>query len=225
MDKVPLILFKLPSRGRPERFFKSLESIINNLQDKENFHVSCTLDLDDAEMNNSEVAEKILSYPNTSIAWGKSNSKIHAVNRDIPDMDWDILIQTSDDIFFNFYGFDSHVRYEMQSRFPEGDGYLHFTEKDSGTALCVMTCIDKKYYQRDNYIYHPSYFSLWVDNEQMEVAKIRGRYSYVNYSIMTHENPAYGYLPKDEMFVEQQKVGWDADMKNYHLRKAKNFGL
>ena len=36
MDKPLKILFKLPSRGRPERFFKALDSIINNLQDFEN---------------------------------------------------------------------------------------------------------------------------------------------------------------------------------------------
>ena len=225
MDKPLKILFKLPSRGRPERFFKALDSITNNLQDFENYHVSCTLDYDDETMHNYDVIARIETYKNISVEWGLSNSKIHAVNRDIPDIEWDIICVGSDDIYFNLFGFDAAIRTEMMANFPDGDGYLHFNEKDSGSALCVMTCCDKKYYDRFGYIYHISYEALFCDNEQMAVAQQLGRYVYIPYSIMEHANPAYGYIPKDEMFERQQAVGWTKDMATFNERKAKNFDL
>ena len=91
--------------------------------------------------------------------------------------------------------------------------------------MCVITCCDKKYYDRFGYIYQPEYISLFADNEQFDVAKILGRYIYVPYEIMEHKNPAYGYIEKDEMFEKQQKIGWTKDQETYNKRKAKIFDL
>lgn len=219
------ILIKLPSRNRPERFFKALDSIVENIQDKENYMVSATLDTDDITMNRPEIIERISNYQNVSVEWGLSKSKIHAVNRSMPkNYNWDILMVGSDDIYFNFYGFDSAVRAEMGTYFPDGDGYLHFMEKDTMEFLNVMTVCDRKYYNRFNYIYHPSYFSLWCDNEQTMVAKMLKKYIYIPYEIMVHRNPAYMYedCPRDDMFDEQQSH-WGVDEKNYHERQKNNF--
>ena len=131
MDKPLKILVKLPSRGRPEKFFKALDSIVDNIQDKENTFISCTLDTDDETYNNEAFISRVRTrQAKISIEWGLSKSKIHAVNRSIPDIEWDVICIGSDDIFFNFYGFDSVIRAEMNGHFPNGDGYLHFHEKD-----------------------------------------------------------------------------------------------
>ncbi len=85
------ILYKYPSRNRPSRFFEGLDTITNLTADKDYYHVACTLDLDDYSMNNSDVIEKIESYPNVSIQWGSSKSKIDAVNRSMPaPAAWDL---------------------------------------------------------------------------------------------------------------------------------------
>jgi len=221
------ILFKLPSRGRKDRFFQALDSIVNNLQDTENYHIAATLDTDDEIMNNEDVFYKLAEYKNLSVQWGASKNKIDAVNRSIPDISWDVIVICSDDIFFNIYGFDTMIRQEMQGHFPEGDGYLHFNEKDSGVNLNVMTVCDRKYYERFNYIYHPEYLSLFADNEQFEVAKMLKRYVYIPYSIMVHKNPAYSEygMERDELFNQQQEIGWTIDQETFNRRKAKNFDL
>lgn len=224
-EKRETILFKLPSRGRPVRFFRALDSIVNNLAIEYAYHISCTLDTDDSSMNNEAVIEKINSNKNTSISWGTSKSKIDAINRGMPDVEWDILVVCSDDIFFNIYGFDEMIRTEMKQHFPNGDGYLHFCEKDSQSFLNVMTVCDRKYYDRFGYVYHSEYISLFCDNEQMEVAKKLGRYIYIPYQIMEHLNPAYGYMERDAMFDEQQKIGWTKDQETFNRRKENNFGL
>ena len=228
MDKPLNILVKLPSRGRPEKLIKALDSIVNNIQDKENTFISLTLDTDDDTVNNEEFISRVRTrQAKISIEWGLSTSKINAVNRSIPDIEWNVIVIGSDDIFFNFFGFDSIIRAEMNGHFPDGDGYLHFNEKDSGAALCVMTVCDKKYYSRFNYIYHPEYLSLFADNHQMDVAKLLGRYVYIPYTIMEHRNPAYTEYNeiRDSQFDEQQKIGWSVDMAKYEEMKKRNYDL
>src|SRR5215208_3140858 len=95
------ILFKLVSRSRPERFFKTLDNLNSMIVDKENFHIACTLDTDDSTMNNDEVKKRIGTYANTTAMWGLSYSKIHAFNRDILEINgWDIVVAVSDDMLF-----------------------------------------------------------------------------------------------------------------------------
>ncbi len=226
-EKRPIILFKFPSRGRPEKFFIALDSIVNNIVCDFAYHISCTLDEDDKAMNNDEVRQTLSTYKNLSIGWGKSTSKVDAINRDMPEIDWDILVNFSDDMLFNFYGFDEVIRQEMMQNFPDTDGYLHFPERDSMAALCVLTICGRKYYDRFGYIYNPEYKSLFCDNEQMEVAKILGKYIYLPYMIFEHRNPAYAHYneERDAMFNNQQQIGWTIDQQTFNRRKAINFGL
>lgn len=229
------ILIKFPSRERPARFFDSLDSIYNNLHQPDKVFVLATLDENDDSMNNDYIKEKIAEYPNLVVDWGKSDSKIHAVNRGmekIPEIfpkaaDWDIVMNLSDDMVFCFTGFDEIVRTDMQSLFQGTDGYLHYWEKDSHTALNVMTIKGREYYERFGFLYHPEYKSLWCDNEQMEVAKMLGKYRFVNLEIFRHYNPAYMYpnMPKDGLFLEQQAIGWAVDQTTFNRRKAINFEI
>jgi len=224
MSNPPFKLFKYPSRGRPDRFFKSLDSIYNNASDKDYFHVSCTLDTDDLTMNNKEVLDRINSYPNISIGWGTSESKIGAINRSMPDIEWDICICMSDDMVFNIFGFDVMIGVDMLNHFPDFDGLLHYPDQDAKEHLATMYIAGRKFYDRFGYIYHPSYKSLWCDNEIQEVAKRLGKYKYCGYQINVHLNPAYGHLEKDEMFLKQQGY-WVEDEMNFNQRKARNFDL
>src|SRR5207247_2018888 len=81
------ILCKFPSRMRVQRFFETLDNMHSMIADKENFHIVCTLDLDDTTMNTEEIKAKIAMYPNTSAMWGYSKTKIDAFNRDMTDID------------------------------------------------------------------------------------------------------------------------------------------
>ena|SRR5438067_2417697 len=225
MSNPPFKLFKFPSRNRPDRFFKSLDSIVNNISDKDYYYIACTLDEDDSTMNNAEIIEKIKSYPQTYIQWGTSTSKVNAVNRSMPDIDFDILICVSDDTIFNIFGFDVMIGVDMLQHFPNMDGLLHYPDQDAKEYLATLYCAGKKWWEfRNKNIYHPTYKSLWCDNEEQLVAQMMNKYKYCGYQINIHLNPAYGHLPKDEMFLEQQGH-WNEDEKNFYERKARNFDL
>jgi len=224
MSFIPFKLFKFPSRGRPDRFFRSLDSIYNNVSDVDYFHVSCTLDSDDVTMNNPKVIERINSYKNISIEWGQSNSKIHAINRSMPDIKWDILVCMSDDMVFNLFGFDVCIGVDMLTNFPDFDGLLHYPDQDAKEHLATMYIAGRKFYRQFGFIYHPSYKSLWCDNEIMAIAQKLNKYKYLGYQINIHLNPAYGHCEKDAMFLEQQGY-WNEDEANFREREKRNFDL
>ena len=227
------ILVKFPSRSRPDRFFRSLDSLYQLCYNPADMYVLVAADVDDESMMNSFVYTKVVNeYKNIKIAYGKSDSKIHAINRHINELpefwpeaaDWDVILVLSDDIRMTMPNWDEIIRMEMQVSFPHGDAYLHFQEKDTKKLLNVMEIMDRTYYERFGFIYHPSYLSLWCDNEKTELAKMLGRYKYIDNEIFVHENPVYGYQPRDEMFDRQQDL-WGVDELNYSKRKALKFEI
>lgn len=218
------IIFKYPSRSRPERFFDGMDSICNNVLHTDNFQISCTLDYDDASMNNEDVINRISRYPNTSIAWGKSDSKIHAVNRDLPEYG-DIIVVYSDDMRTNFFGFDQIIRDAFALHFPDLDGLIHLPDQDTKDILATMYIAGRPFYNRLGHIYPPRYKSLWADNHIMEVAKILRKYGFIPCpGVVTHLLPAMGHLPRDEMF-DRQQLDWDHDETIFKECKANNFYL
>lgn len=219
------ILFKFPTRGRVDRFFEGLESIVNNLYDLENFEIQVTADADDPTMANQEIFQRITKYPNTHVLYGLSKSKINAVNRDMPlFQNWDVVVVMSDDVRFTFYGFDQIIRQQFED--GDFDKYVHLLDQDAKHALSVIYIAGKEFVSRFGYLYNPIYKSLFCDNEVHEIAMKLGKYKLVDVpGLLLHLNPAYGHLPKDAMFLEQQSIGWSEDQETYNRRKAENFGL
>lgn len=217
------ILFKYPSRGRKALFLEGLKSITDNMYDLRNYQVLVTADSDDDSMAFTD--EELSLMPNTKIVYGVSNSKIHAINKDIELADdWDIIVCMSDDMRVNCYGFDQILRTEFNKYGL--DTLLHIPDQDAKSALQTMYIAGKTYFNRFGFIYNPEYESLFCDNEVHEIAVSLGKYIYVDmYGLITHLNPAYGHLPKDEMFIKQQEIGFSKDQETYIKRKAKNFYL
>jgi hypothetical protein len=222
------ILIKYPSRSRPERFFEGLDSITKLVADKDNYFIACTLDEDDTTMNNPDVLGRIAGYPNARCFVGKSANKIDAINRDLAELeleyDWDILACMSDDMRFIAYGWDQLIREGFQHNVPDLDGFLHYPDSTARNMLCTMSIMGRKYYERFGYIYHPSYQSLWCDNEAMEVAQMLGKYWYMGIQLFDHLHPAYNLAPWDEQYTRQQGL-WGVDEANYIERKRHNFYL
>src|ERR1035437_5792999 len=121
------LLFKYTSRSRPSNFFRGLNSIVNNLADKDNYWVQCTFDLSDETMFNADVITRLNEYKNISYYFGESKSKIDAINKNLNKLPpFDIIINMSDDMFFIREGFDLIIIEAMQKYFPDFNGFLHF---------------------------------------------------------------------------------------------------
>ena len=221
------LLFKYTSRSRPDNFFRGMDSIVNNLANKEDYHILCSFDVDDKDYVNHGFVQRLSFYDNTSHYFGVSSSKIDAINRDLPlAPPFDILVNFSDDQIFTQFGFDDIIRNSFRQNFNDLDGFLHFHDGVQ-PRLATMSIVGKKWFDRTSCIYHSSYFSEWCDNEEQEKAKRLGKYKYMGdkVKIMMHINPYHG-KPEilDDLYKRNSKFVKD-DKANYFKREALNFEL
>lgn len=218
------ILLKFPSRSRPDRFFACLDNIQSNAVTN-NYIIVATLDTDDATMNNHAIFQRLKNYPKVTTVFGHSQSKIHAINRGIDtSIDWDILCLHSDDMFFTCRGFDFDIIEAMRQHFSDTDGMLHFPDQKAGATLCTYQIVGRKYYDRQGYIYNPNYTSLWADNEEMEKAKQRGKYAFIDKQIIEHRHPFCGF-GKPDALLKKTEAYYKSDRAIFLKRQAENFEI
>lgn len=219
------LLIKFPTRNRKDKFFKVLDLYYKNLNDSDNTIFLITCDHDDKSMNNENVIEKLKSYKNLTVVYGNSESKIHAVNRDMEEIkNYDILLLASDDMTPVVKGYDDILRDKMKEYYQDTDGVLWFNDGYQGKKLNTLCILGKKYYDRFNYIYYPEYKSGWCDNEFMEVSKLLNKCTYFDDVIIRHEHPDWGFGDRDEIHsLNYRNLSHD---KNLYLSRVKiNFEL
>lgn len=218
-----IILVKYASRGRPERFLNGLENIYATCSQSEKLRVLVTADIDDPTMCNEEMKNKIESFPNCKVIYGTSKNKIDAINRDLNILpadfeDWDILVNFSDDMRWIMPSWDEYIRTDFKLLYPNYSGYIAYLDPDTHGVLSTLFIAGKKWVNAFGFIYDPKFVSLFCDNLVEDCAKKLNKYSYVPLSIYRHFNPAYNYpdFKRDEMFNQQQIIGWDIDQKVYN---------
>lgn len=224
------ILFKFPSRSRPDKFFKGLDNIINNLYDKENYTIAVTLDTDDDTMYNREVLTRLKPYIDTNKVipiFGTSTSKIHAINRDMEKFnDWNIVVVMSDDMEFQIKGFDNSIREKFSIHFPDTNGNLHFNDGFVGSRVSTMTIMGKMFFEAhyNKQIYNPEYFSLFCDEEYTIVANKLNKMQYFPEIIFKHNHPINIGTGQDELLKKTEGY-WETDKNTFLRRQAANFYL
>ena len=193
------------------------------MDDKSN-RILVTCDLDDESMNNEEIRDILTQYENVVIKYGNNKSKIEAVNADLKDEEFDIVLLASDDMLPIVKGYDTLIKSRMSEIYPDTDGVLWFNDGYQGDRLNTLSILGKKYYDRFGYIYHPEYKSVWCDNEFMDVSKILDKVTYFDTAIIRHEHPDWGFSDRDNIHLLNIMNG-NHDQKLYYNRKANNFGL
>lgn len=221
------ILYKNTSRSRPDNLKRTLLNI-QEMALNPDYLICLTLDEDDKTVNNPEFKEWLnLNFGlELHTFWGQSKNKVDAINRDLKHFtSWDILINVSDDQIFTVKGFDTFIIAMFETHGL--DMFLHFRDINHplpGDQLSTMSIMGKTYFDRDGYIYHPSYKSLWCDNEATEHAKLRGCYRFNSEPICDHLHPAWGKAKMDSQYQKtEHRLVHLADQKNYQKRKKQGF--
>jgi hypothetical protein len=180
------------------------------------------MDLDDTKLNTDAVKDRLSTYQNLTYHYGNSKTKIQAVNADIPDNGWDIVVIVSDDMIPVVKDFDNIIRANFCKYFPDLDGCTWFFD-GYVKSICTLSIIGKKYYSKFNYIYHPAYQSLFCDNEFTEVAMLDKKMVYIDDCIIKHEHYCWTKeTPLDELYKKNEAL-YSVDELVYKQRKLKNF--
>jgi hypothetical protein len=181
-----------------------------------------SVDLDDTTVKIPAI-EEVLSNQRYDIAQGNSNSKIEAINRDVNYIghSWDILLNISDDQEPITKGYDNIIRNLM----PDNLDASLWLFDGRNRSVNTQEIIGRKYYERFGYIYHPSYKSLYCDNESTEVAQILGKQIKSSKCIIRHIHPFFYRNMKYDALYLKNDLYKQEDKANYLQRKAINFGL
>lgn len=224
------ILFKFATRSRPQKALESINNILNNISDKINYQIFLTLDKDDSSMNNLEIKTKLLKLVeqyNIQFHFDDSKNKIDAMNRDmnLVNQHWDIMVTMSDDMVFQYKGFDDIIRKVFTESFNDLDGCPHFFD-GYRNDLITLSVVGRKYFDRFNYVYNPEYISFYADDEQKAVAKILDKYKFIEYPIIVkHEHPNNNQTVfMDKQYIETEQY-YGIDGNTFSRRKKLNFNL
>lgn len=220
------ILYKYPSRSRPEKFFQGVENIVS-LARHNDYEILATFDIDDSTMANEAVKERLNQYPMVRAIYGTSDGKLHACNRDMEfSGSWDIGILFSDDMRFLEEGFDISIIRNMWSFFPDFDGVLHYPDSHARHELITMIISGRKYYDRFGYWYNPDYSSVWADNQFTWESIILNKHAFIPEKIFDHYHPAWGMAQQDALYLRNEHPSvYYKDQITYAKNKEQNFGL
>ena len=217
------LLIKYPTRQRPEQFAKTLAAYHDNLGDPVNTRFLITVDRNDRTMAGTWRNEIFLAMKcgvGLDIHHGKG--KIAAINSGMEHAgEWDIVLLASDDMIPLGPRYDGAIRDAMRTYFPDTDGalWIHDGRQD---RICTIVCMGRKYYDRFGYIYHPSYRSLWCDNEWTEVAQALGKIERLP-ELIRNESPDWQGNQKMDRLYRTNNQYYRVDERNYNHRKAAGF--
>ncbi len=212
-----IILFKYTSRSRPDKFFTGLDSIVNNLANKEDYYVQCTFDLSDDTMCDPEVVTRLNTYKNLSYYFGESKNKIDAINKNLDKLPYfHILVNMSDDQQFLVNGFDNIIRNDMKESCSDLDMFLHYPDSHAGSRLPTMSIMGVTYFKRSGVIYRPEFSNVYCDNFAFDEAKYLNKYKFINKTIFDHFHPAWGMAEMDEQYKKTEAPeGYELDRQTY----------
>lgn len=212
-------LIKYASRGRRELFLQRMKNIQETISANRECVILVSIDEDDETMRD------LPAFENTYICVGKSQNKIEAINANMNVVsNWDVLINFSDDMVFVENDWDVTMENLFNECWKHGDFFAHFNDGFVGNKLPTMSILDKKYYDRFGYIYHPSYRTESCDAEAMWVAQMLGRHVYFQNILFKHEHPCNTGLKSDATY-ERNGVYAKADHKNYFERMKNYFDV
>lgn len=220
------ICYVFASRSRPKRFFAALDNI-RYFSTSNDYFVWAKLDDDDSSMNNDEVIEELKKYPEVTVKWGLSKSKIHAINRSCEDLpECDILIMMSDDIVWDVKGFDEIIREAFMEHFPNLDGTVHFPDDHGKHFTIIVSILGINLYKQLGYLYFFDYTSVFADNDFTEMTRLMNKYVYVNKRLFTHAHPIWGGVDWDLQYHQSEsRENYTKDHMVFLTRQSNNFGL
>lgn len=220
----PRLLIKFPTRGRPDKFFNTLDKYYEMLSGecRVEFLISC--DNNDLSMNNHNVRQKLSSYNNLEVEYGDNKTKIEAINSGVLQRDFEIVLLASDDMIPVVYGYDSIIVKTMCKTFPDFDGILWFNDGVQQNRLNTLCILGRKYFDRFKYIYNPEYKSLWCDMEFTQVGNLLSKQKYFEQVIIKHDHHSVTNKDFDETYARNE-IYENEDKQTFIKRQSHKFNV
>lgn len=149
---------------------------------------------------------------------GEHRSAIHAINESARHATGDILIVISDD-------FDCPLSWDTKliKAVEDKEDFCVKTKDGIQPTLMTLPIMDRKYYERFGYIYHPDYIHMYSDQEMTAVAHMLGRNLDVDL-LFPHNHYTTKKFKKDSISVRNDAT-YPQGKKVFDSRLRNNFGI
>jgi hypothetical protein len=118
------------------------------------------------------------------------------------------------------HGYDKIIVDKMNALYPDSFGALHFNDGRVGRQLLTLSIMGKKMYDYFGYIYHPSYISVYCDNEFHDSVYALGKCTYIDQVIIKHD--WVNYTGRDNLHTRNESY-YNQDSRTYERRKRMGF--
>lgn len=202
-----------PSRGRRRIAVRTAKNWMAKADGKIDYVM--VLDMDDSTCISYE------KHQCTTIIRGENKNAVQAINLGACKIkDWDLIVVVSDD-FDCPQGWDTLLKEALVGK----KDFIVKTWDGLQKTLITLPIMDRTYYDRFGYIYHPEYQHMHCDEEMTCVAHMLGKV--INLDIKfphLHYSLKEGGIPKDRISERNDKT-WRHGQLTLNKRKAFNFGL
>lgn len=201
-----------PSRSRPDKAFTAFALWTERAGVDVEYILS--IDNDDPEKGNYETL-----FPNDKIICNDNRSCVDAINRAAEKATGNIIVVVSDD-------FDCPENWgvDLLKHLEGKEDFIVKVDDGHQPVIITLSIMDRAYYARFGYIYHPDYRHQFVDTEQTAVAHLLGKVVEVPMKF-EHIHPVWNSnLRMDELYKRNNST-WNQGMEIYRKRLHSNFDL
>lgn len=220
------LIIKYPSRERPDVFKQTFQKYVSYLSGRHEVEFILTFDTDDNSMNNPSIRNWIdlrKGFAKINYHYGEHKTKVEAINANLQNLQGDVLLLASDDMVPEIWWYDQIIADGFAQVFPNYDGAIKFWDgnRPKEDTLMTLSIVGVPLYRHYNYIYHPSYYSLYCDNEQTDVLISLGKLAKCDQCIIHHN---WNLTGTDQLQKRNSSADMYArDQAVYIQRKAKGF--
>lgn len=208
-----------PSRSRPELAYHTFLEWMANCDNPNN--VEYVISIDNSDPDIADYYDKF--NITEAIIWASdNNSAIQAINEAsemiYSESQANLYVIVSDD-FSSFYGWDSALIDSLKGK----SDFLVKTQDGIQPTLITLPIMDRKYYERFGYVYHPSYIHMSSDVEMTMVGYALDKIITLPL-LFKHNHYSVGGIKKDAISMRNDR-SYSHGYKNLEARKKINFGL
>ena len=150
--------------------------------------------------------------------YNDNRSAIDAINKAAEVATGDLFVVVSDDFSCPDH-WDSLLMHELQGK----SDYCVKTQDGLQRTLMTLPILDRVYYERFGYIYHPDYLHMFCDQEMTAVAHMLGK-AVTLHLLFPHNHYSTGKFIMDKITLKNNAT-WIQGEKVFNRRKLSNFGI
>lgn len=206
-----------PSRERVDR----AESAFREWRDAAATHAIehvLSVDADDPSLDGYRALAATIG---STLVVGPNRTMVEAVNRGAAAATGDVLIAIADD-----YGCPPDWDVALVAAIGGRDHAAVWVHDNIEGRIMTLPILTRRFYERIGGIYHPSYVSMYADDDLTEVARVHGATVDVRKTLMfPHRHASVGLSEADGVHARQNSsFSWWYGWRAFQLRRVDDFG-